>query len=164
LQRAAPAANDDLGAPAPAVRARMTVERTLSIVKPDGVRKNVIGDVYRRFEKAGLAIVAARMTRLSTAQAEAFYAIHRERPFFRDLVAFMTSGPVMVQVLEGADAVAKNREIMGATDPKKAAPGTIRADLALSIDQNAVHGSDSVENAAIEVAFFFAQSEICART
>ncbi|HLB84453.1 MAG TPA: nucleoside-diphosphate kinase [Steroidobacteraceae bacterium] len=141
----------------------MTVERTLSIVKPDGVRKNVIGDVYRRFEKSGLSIVAARMTRLTTAQAEAFYAIHRERPFFRDLVSFMTSGPVMVQVLEGADAVAKNREVMGATDPKKAAPGTIRADLASSIDQNVVHGSDSVENAATEVAFFFAQSEICAR-
>jgi len=141
----------------------MTVERTLSIVKPDGVRKNVIGDVYRRFEKSGLSIVAARMTRLTTAQAEGFYAIHRERPFFRDLVSFMTSGPVMVQVLEGADAVAKNREVMGATDPKKAAPGTIRADLASSIDQNVVHGSDSVENAATEVAFFFAQSEICAR-
>ena len=141
----------------------MTVERTLSIVKPDGVRKNVIGDVYRRFEKSGLSIVAARMTRLTTAQAEAFYAIHRERPFFRDLVSFMTSGPVMVQVLEGADAVAKNREVMGATDPKKAAPGTIRADLASSIDQNVVHGSDSVENAATEVAFFFAQTEICAR-
>jgi len=141
----------------------MTVERTLSIVKPDGVRKNVIGDVYRRFEKSGLSIVAARMTRLTTAQAEAFYAIHRERPFFRDLVSFMTSGPVMVQVLEGADAVARNREVMGATDPKKAAPGTIRADLASSIDQNVVHGSDSVENAATEVAFFFAQSEICAR-
>jgi len=141
----------------------MTVERTLSIVKPDGVRKNVIGDVYRRFEKSGLSIVAARMTRLTTAQAEAFYAIHQERPFFRDLVSFMTSGPVMVQVLEGADAVAKNREVMGATDPKKAAPGTIRADLASSIDQNVVHGSDSVENAATEVAFFFAQSEICAR-
>ena len=141
----------------------MTVERTLSIVKPDGVRKNVIGDVYRRFEKSGLSIVAARMTRLTTAQAEAFYAIHRERPFFRDLVSFMTSGPVMVQVLEGADAVAKNREVMGATDPKKAAPGTIRADLASSIDQNVVHGSDSVETAATEVAFFFAQSEICAR-
>jgi len=141
----------------------MTVERTLSIVKPDGVRKNVIGDVYRRLEKSGLSIVAARMTRLTTAQAEAFYAIHRERPFFRDLVSFMTSGPVIVQVLEGADAVAKNREVMGATDPKKAAPGTIRADLASSIDQNVVHGSDSVENAATEVAFFFAQSEICAR-
>ena len=141
----------------------MTVERTLSIVKPDGVRKNVIGEVYRRFEKAGLAIVAARMTRLSTAQAEAFYAIHRQRPFFRDLVSFMTSGPVMLQVLEGADAVAKNREIMGATDPKQAAPGTIRADLASSIDQNVVHGSDSIENAAVEVAFFFPQSEICPR-
>jgi nucleoside-diphosphate kinase len=141
----------------------MTVERTLSIVKPDGVRKNVIGEVYRRFEKAGLAIVAARMTRLSIPQAEAFYAIHRQRPFFRDLVSFMTSGPVMVQVLEGADAVAKNREIMGATDPKQAAPGTIRADLASSIDQNVVHGSDSVENAAAEVAFFFPQSEICPR-
>jgi nucleoside-diphosphate kinase len=141
----------------------MTVERTLSIVKPDGVRKNVIGEVYRRFEKSGLSIVAARMTRLTTAQAEAFYAIHRERPFFRDLVGFMTSGPVMLQVLEGADAVAKNREIMGATDPKKAASGTIRADLASSIDQNVVHGSDSVENAATEVAFFFAQSEICPR-
>ena len=141
----------------------MTVERTLSIVKPDGVRKNVIGEVYRRFEKSGLSIVAARMTRLTTAQAEAFYAIHRERPFFRDLVGFMTSGPVMLQVLEGADAVAKNREIMGATDPKQAAFGTIRADLASSIDQNVVHGSDSVENAATEVAFFFAQSEICAR-
>lgn len=141
----------------------MTVERTLSIVKPDGVRKNVIGEVCRRFEKSGLSIVAARMTRLTTAQAEAFYAIHRERPFFRDLVSFMTSGPVMVQVLEGVDAVAKNREIMGATDPKRAAPGTIRADLASSIDQNVVHGSDSVENAATEVAFFFAQSEICAR-
>ena len=141
----------------------MTVERTLSIVKPDGVRNNVIGEVCRRFEKSGLSIVAARMTRLTTAQAEAFYAIHRERPFFRDLVGFMTSGPVMLQVLEGADAVAKNREIMGATDPKQAASGTIRADLASSIDQNVVHGSDSVENAATEVAFFFAQSEICAR-
>jgi nucleoside-diphosphate kinase len=141
----------------------MTVERTLSIVKPDGVRSNVIGEVYRRFEKAGLSIVAARMTRLSTAQAEAFYAVHRERPFFRSLVAFMTSGPVMVQVLEGSNAVAKNREIMGATDPKKAAPGTIRADLATSIDQNVVHGSDSVENAATEVAFFFPQSDICTR-
>jgi nucleoside-diphosphate kinase len=141
----------------------MTVERTLSIVKPDGVRSNVIGEVYRRFEKAGLSIVAARMTRLSTAQAEAFYAVHRERPFFRSLVAFMTSGPVMVQVLEGPNAVAKNREIMGATDPKQAAPGTIRADLATSIDQNVVHGSDSVENAATEVAFFFPQSDICAR-
>ena len=141
----------------------MAVERTLAIVKPDGVRKNLVGEVYRRLEKAGLAIVAARMTRLSTAQAEAFYAIHRERPFFRGLVSFMTSGPVMVQVLEGPDAVVKNREIMGATDPKKAAPGTIRADLATTIDENIVHGSDSLENAAAEVAFFFAQADICAR-
>jgi nucleoside-diphosphate kinase len=141
----------------------MTAERTLSIVKPDGVRKNVIGDVYRRFEQGGLSIVAARMMQLTTAQAESFYAIHRERPFFRDLVDFMTSGPVMVQVLEGRDAVAKNREIMGATDPKKAAPGTIRADLASSIDQNVVHGSDSLENAAVEVAFFFPRSDICGR-
>ena len=133
----------------------MTVERTLSIVKPDGVRKNVIGDVYRRFEKSGLSIVAARMTRLTTAQAEAFYAIHRERPFFRDLVSFRTSGPLMVQVLEGADAVAKNREIMGATDPKKAAPGTIRADFAKSIDANAVHGSDGPETARTEIGYFF---------
>jgi len=141
----------------------MAVERTLSIVKPDGVRNNLVGEVYRRLEKAGLSIIAARMTKLSTEQAEAFYAIHRERPFFRNLVSFMTSGPVMVQVLEGPDAVAKTREVMGATDPKKAASGTIRADLASSIDQNIVHGSDSPENAAVEVAFFFAQSDICTR-
>ena len=141
----------------------MAVERTLSIVKPDGVRKNVIGEVYRRFERAGLSIVAARMLRLSQAQAEGFYAVHRERPFFKDLVAYMTSGPVIVQVLEGDDAVAKHREIMGATDPKKAAPGTIRADLAESIEQNVVHGSDSLENAAREVAFFFAETELCPR-
>ena len=141
----------------------MSLERTLSIVKPDGVRKNVIGDVYHRFEKAGLRIVAARMMRLTQAQAEAFYGIHRERPFFKDLVAFMTSGPVMVQVLEGAGAVAKNRDIMGATDPKKADPGTIRADLADSIDANTVHGSDSLENAAREIAFFFAETELCPR-
>lgn len=141
----------------------MSVERTLSIVKPDGVRKNVIGDVYRRFEKAGLRIVAARMTRLSQTQAEGFYAVHRERPFFRDLVSYMTSGPVIVQVLEGENAVAKHREIMGATDPKKAAPGTIRADLAESIEQNVVHGSDSLDNAAREVAYFFAENEICPR-
>ena len=141
----------------------MSLERTLSIVKPDGVKKNVIGDVYHRFEKAGLRVVAARMMQLSKAQAEAFYGIHRERPFFKDLVTYMTSGPVMVQVLEGADAVAKNREIMGATDPKKAAPGTIRADLADSIEANVVHGSDSLENAAREVAFFFAETEICSR-
>jgi nucleoside-diphosphate kinase len=141
----------------------MAVERTLSIVKPDGVQKNVIGEVYRRFERAGLRIVAARMMRLTQAQAEGFYAVHRERPFFRDLVSYMTSGPVIVQVLEGDDAVAKHREIMGATDPKKAAPGTIRADLAESIEHNVVHGSDSLENAAREVAYFFAETEICTR-
>ena len=141
----------------------MSRERTLSIVKPDGVRKNVIGDVYNRFEKAGLRIVAARMTQLTQAQAEAFYGIHRERPFFKDLCAYMTSGPVMVQVLEGENAVARNRDIMGATDPKKAAPGTIRADLADSIEANVVHGSDSLENAAREVAFFFSETEICPR-
>ncbi|MDH5175422.1 MAG: nucleoside-diphosphate kinase [Gammaproteobacteria bacterium] len=141
----------------------MSLERTLSIVKPDGVRKNVIGDVYHRFEKAGLRIVAARMMHLTQAQAEAFYGIHRERPFFKDLVAFMTSGPVMVQVLEGENAVLKNRDIMGATDPKKADKGTIRADLADSIDANTVHGSDSLENAAREIAFFFSETEICPR-
>jgi len=141
----------------------MSVERTLSIVKPDGVRKNVIGEVYRRFEQAGLRIVAARMMRLSQSEAEGFYAVHRERPFFRDLVTYMTSGPVMVQVLEGEGAVARNREIMGATDPKKAAPGTIRADLAESIEQNVVHGSDSPENAAREVAYFFSETELCPR-
>jgi nucleoside-diphosphate kinase len=141
----------------------MSLERTLSIVKPDGVRKNVIGDVYHRFEKAGLRIVAARMMQLTQPQAEAFYGIHRERPFFKDLVAFMTSGPVMVQVLEGEGAVLKNRDVMGATDPKKAAPGTIRADLADSIDANTVHGSDSLENAAREIAFFFSETELCPR-
>jgi len=141
----------------------MAVERTLSIVKPDGVQKNVIGDVYRRFEQAGLRIVAARMRRLTQAEAEGFYAVHRERPFFRDLVSYMTSGPVVVQVLEGENAVAKHRDIMGATDPKKAAPGTIRADLADSIDANTVHGSDSLENAAREIAFFFSETEICPR-
>ena len=141
----------------------MAVERTLSIVKPDGVEKNVIGEVYRRFEQAGLRIVAARMMRLTRPQAEGFYDVHRERPFFRDLVAYMTSGPVMVQVLEGENAVARNREIMGATDPKKAAPGTIRADLADSIEANTVHGSDSLENAAREVAYFFAETDICPR-
>ena len=141
----------------------MAVERTLSIVKPDGVRKNVIGEVYRRFETAGLRIVAARMKRLSQAEAEGFYAVHRERPFFRDLVAYMTSGPVVVQVLEGENAVAKNREIMGATDPKRAASGTIRADLAESIEQNVVHGSDSLDNAAREIAYFFAETELCPR-
>ncbi len=142
----------------------MAVERTLSIVKPDGVGKNLIGEVYRRFESAGLRIVAARMMHLTAAQAQGFYAVHRERPFFEDLCAYMTSGPVMVQVLEGEDAVARHREIMGATDPKKAAPGTIRADLATSIEENVVHGSDSAENAAREIAFFFAESAICPRT
>jgi len=141
----------------------MAVELTLSIVKPDGVRKNVIGDVYRRFEQAGLKIVAARMIKLSQAQAEGFYAVHRERPFFKDLVSYMTSGPVIVQVLEGDNAVARHREIMGATDPKKAAPGTIRADLAESIEQNVVHGSDSLENAAREIGYFFAETELCPR-
>ena len=141
----------------------MSLERTLSIVKPDGVSKNVIGDVYNRFEKAGLRIVAARMTCLSQAQAEAFYGVHRGRPFFNDLCTYMTSGPVMVQVLEGENAIARNRDIMGATDPKKAAPGTIRADLADSIEANVVHGSDSLENAAREVAFFFSETELCPR-
>jgi nucleoside-diphosphate kinase len=141
----------------------MSLERTLSIVKPDGVSKNVIGDVYNRFEKAGLRIVAARMLQLTQAQAEAFYGIHRERPFFKDLCKYMTSGPVIVQVLEGEGAVATNRDVMGATDPKKAAPGTIRADLADSIEANVVHGSDSLENAAREVAFFFSETEICPR-
>jgi nucleoside-diphosphate kinase len=141
----------------------MSLERTFSIVKPDGVARNLIGEVYRRFEKAGLTIVAARLTQLSRAQAEGFYAVHKARPFFNDLVAYMTSGPVVLQVLEGDNAVAKNREIMGATDPKKAAPGTIRADLAESIEANTVHGSDSPENAAIEIAYFFAQTEIHSR-
>ena len=138
----------------------MSRERTLSIVKPDGVRKNVIGDVYNRFEKAGLRIVAARMTQLTQAQAEAFYGIHRERPFFKDLCAYMTSGPVMVQVLEGANAVARNRDIMGATDPKKAAEGTIRKDFATDIEKNTVHGSDSPENAKIEVSYFFPEVQV----
>ena len=142
----------------------MALERTLSIVKPDGVQKNLIGEVYRRFEKAGLRIVAARMTQLSMRDAEGFYAVHRERPFYKDLVRYMTSGPVIVQVLEGDDAVTRNREIMGATDPKKAAPGTIRADLAASIEENVVHGSDSAENAAREIAFFFSETELCPRT
>jgi nucleoside-diphosphate kinase len=141
----------------------MAVERTLSIVKPDGVAGNVIGDVYRRFESAGLSIVAARMLRLSEQQAELFYAVHRERPFYRDLVRYMSSGPVIAQVLEGEGAIAKNRDIMGATDPKKAAPGTIRADLAKSIEQNVVHGSDAPETASSEIAFFFSATEICPR-
>ena len=141
----------------------MAVERTLSIVKPDAVTKNVIGEIYTRFERAGLRIVAARMMQLSRAQAEGFYAVHRERPFFKDLVDFMTSGPVMIQVLEGEAAIQKNRDLMGATDPKKAAKGTIRADFAQSIDANAVHGSDSAENAAVEIAYFFPTLDICPR-
>lgn len=142
----------------------MALERTLSIVKPDGVQKNLIGEVYRRFESAGLTIVAARMLQLTQAQAEGFYAVHRERPFFKDLVKYMSSGPVMVQVLEGENAVAKNRELMGATDPKKADKGTIRADLATSIEENVVHGSDSADNAKTEIAYFFAATDLWART
>ncbi len=141
----------------------MAVERTLSIIKPDAVKKNVIGPIYARFEAAGLKIAAARMMHLSRAEAEGFYAVHRERPFFRDLVEFMVSGPVLVQVLEGENAIAKNRELMGATDPKKAARGTIRADYAESIDANAVHGSDSPETAGTEVAYFFPACEIFSR-
>ncbi len=142
----------------------MALERTLSIVKPDGVARNLIGDVFCRFEKAGLRIIAARMLQLTQSQAEGFYAVHRERPFYRDLCAHMTSGPVMVQVLEGESAIARNREIMGATDPKQAATGTIRADLATSIEENVVHGSDGAESAAREIAYFFAETAICART
>lgn len=141
----------------------MAVERTLSIIKPDAVAKNVIGQIYSRFESNGLKIVAAKMKHLTREEAEGFYAVHKERPFFAELVKFMTSGPVMVQVLEGENAVAKNRELMGATNPKEAAPGTIRADFASSIDANAVHGSDSLANAAIEVAYFFGEQEICPR-
>jgi nucleoside-diphosphate kinase len=141
----------------------MALERTLSIVKPDGVARNLIGDVYHRFEKAGLRIVAARMLQLTQRQAEGFYAVHRERPFFRDLCSYMTSGPVMVQVLEGESAVQRHRDIMGATDPRKAARGTIRADLASSIEENVVHGSDSAENAAREIAYFFAETSLCPR-
>ncbi len=142
----------------------MALERTISIIKPDAVAKNVIGQIYARFESAGLKVVAAKMKHLSRKEAEGFYAVHAERPFFNDLVAFMTSGPVMIQVLEGDNAVLKNREIMGATDPKKADVGTIRADFAESIDENAVHGSDSLENAANEIAFFFSTTELCPRT
>ncbi|ACO73675.1 nucleoside-diphosphate kinase [Laribacter hongkongensis] len=141
----------------------MAIERTLSIVKPDAVAKNVIGKIYDRFESNGLKIVAAKMKHLSRREAEGFYAVHKERPFFNDLVEFMISGPVMVQVLEGENAVLKNRELMGATDPKKADAGTIRADFAESIDANAVHGSDSLENAAIEIAYFFSATEVCPR-
>ena len=142
----------------------MALERTLSIVKPDGVARNLIGDVYQRFERAGLRIVAARMLHLTQRQAEGFYSVHRERSFFRDLCAYMTSGPVIVQVLEGESAVLRHRDIMGATDPKKAAPGTIRADLATSIEENVVHGSDSAETAAREIAYFFAETSLCPRT
>jgi nucleoside-diphosphate kinase len=141
----------------------MAVERTLSIIKPDAVAKNVVGKIYSRFETNGLKVVAARMTRLSRAEAEGFYAVHRERPFFKDLVEFMISGPIMIQVLEGENAIAKNRELMGATDPKKAAVGTIRADFADSIDANAVHGSDGPETAAAEIGYFFAQSDVYSR-
>ena len=142
----------------------MALQRTLSIIKPDGVQKNLIGEIYRRFEQAGLTIVAARMAHLDRRQAEGFYAVHRERPFFDDLVSYMISGPVMVQTLEGEDAVTKHRELMGATNPADAAPGTIRADFAASIEENIVHGSDAPETAANEIAFFFAETDICPRT
>jgi len=141
----------------------MALERTLSIVKPDGVARNLIGEVIGRFEKAGLKVIAARMVHLSQRDAEGFYAVHAARPFFKDLVRYMTSGPVLVQVLEGEGAIAKNRDVMGATDPKKAAPGTIRADLAESIEANTVHGSDAPETAAKEIAYFFRDTEICPR-
>jgi nucleoside-diphosphate kinase len=142
----------------------MAVERTLSIVKPDGVAKNLVGEVYRRFEKAGLKIVAAKMLKLRQDQAEGFYAVHKARPFYGDLVRYMTSGPVMVQVLEGENAIRLNRDIMGATNPKQAAPGTIRADFAASIEENVVHGSDGPETAKNEIAFFFSEAELCPRT
>ena len=142
----------------------MAVERTLSIVKPDGVAKNLIGEVYRRFEKAGLKIVGAKMLKLRQDQAEGFYAVHKARPFYADLVRYMTSGPVMVQVLEGESAIQLNRDIMGATNPKQAAPGTIRADFAASIEENVVHGSDGPETAKNEIAFFFSEAELCPRT
>ena len=141
----------------------MAVERTLSIIKPDAVAKNVIGQIYSRFEQSGLKIVAARLARLSRSDAEGFYAVHRERPFFRDLVDFMISGPVMIQVLEGDNAIVRNRELMGATDPKRAAPGTIRADFAQSIDANAVHGSDGAATAGVEIAYFFPAMSIYPR-
>ena len=142
----------------------MAIERTLSIVKPDGVAKNLIGEVYRRFEKGGLKIVAAKMMKLRQDQAEGFYAVHKARPFYADLVRYMTSGPVMVQVLEGENAIKANRDIMGATNPKQAAPGTIRADFAASIEENVVHGSDGPETAKNEIAFFFSEAELCPRT
>jgi len=142
----------------------MALERTLSIIKPDGVARNLIGEIYRRFEQAGLRVIAARMLHLSREQAEGFYAVHRERPFFNDLVEFMISGPVMVQVLEGDDAIRKHRELMGATNPAEAAPGTIRADFARTVDENVVHGSDGPDTAQVEIAYFFAAIEICPRT
>ncbi len=142
----------------------MSVEQTLSIIKPDGVSKNLIGEIYSRFEKAGLEIVAARMMHLTDEQAKGFYAVHKERPFFNDLVKYMTSGPVVVQVLSGEDAIARNREIMGKTNPADADPGTIRADFAASIEENVVHGSDAAETAAVEIAFFFGDDGICPRT
>ena len=141
----------------------MALERTLSIIKPDAVQKNVIGQIYARFEAAGLKVIAAKMAQLSQQEAEGFYAVHRERPFFKDLVKFMISGPVMIQALEGENAILTHRDLMGATDPKKAAPGTIRADFASSIDANAVHGSDAAETAAQEIAYFFAGTQVCAR-
>lgn len=142
----------------------MTIERTFSIVKPDGVQKNLIGEVYRRFEDAGLQIVAARMVHLTREQAEGFYAVHKQRPFYNDLVSYMISGPVVVQVLEGDDAIRKNREIMGATNPAEADPGTIRKDFAESIEENVVHGSDGPDTAAVEIAYFFSDDEVCPRT
>ncbi len=142
----------------------MAIERTLSIIKPDGVEKNIIGEIYRRFEAAGLQVIAARMMHLDQAQAGGFYAVHRERPFYSDLVTYMTSGPVMVQVLEGEDAIARHREIMGATNPAEAAAGTIRADFAASIEENVVHGSDAAGTARTEIAFFFSDDQICPRT
>jgi len=142
----------------------MAIERTLSIIKPDGVAKNIIGKIYSRFEKAGLSIIAAKMLRLSKQQAGEFYAVHKERPFYNDLIEFMTSGPVMVQALEGEDAINKNREVMGATNPKDAAAGTIRADFAETVDENVVHGSDGPDTAKAEIAFFFQDNEICPRT
>ena len=142
----------------------MAVEQTLSIIKPDGVQKNLIGEIYKRFEEAGLEIVAARMKHLTETEAQGFYAVHRDRPFFNDLVAYMTSGPVMVQALQGEGAIAKNREIMGATNPADADPGTIRADFAASIEENVVHGSDGPDTAAAEIAFFFGEEGVCPRT
>ena len=142
----------------------MAVEQTLSIIKPDGVQKNLIGEIYSRFEKAGLEIVAARMMHLTEEQAQGFYAVHKERPFYNDLVSYMTSGPVIVQALQGEDAIAKNREIMGATNPADAAAGTIRKDFAESIEENIVHGSDAAETAAVEIAYFFGDDGVCPRT